>query len=299
MNHVDSLGFIGLGIMGEPMARNLLRAGTPLVVWNRSPASGLALEQAGASLAGTPGAVFEQAGTVILMLATETAIDAVLERGSAAFQTRLRGHTLVQMSTVSADYSRALEADVLAAGGRYVEAPVSGSRKPAEDGQLVAMLAGAADTVAEVEPLLAPMCRQTVRCGDVPKALLMKFASNAVLLPLITGLAEAFHLADRQGLDPRQLLEVLNGGQIASPISRVKAEKLAGGDFSPQAAVSDVLKNSRLTADAARRAGVATPLVDLCRTLYAETEEMGLGQEDVTAVIRALEARTRDQGDRG
>lgn len=289
------IGFIGIGVMGEPMALNLLKAGTPLVVWNRSPQKCESLRLAGARVASSLAALFAETKTVILMLATEAAVDAVLDRGSPDFAARVGGHTIIHMGTVSAEFSRSFDADIRASGGRYVEAPVSGSRKPAELGQLVAMLAGDRAIVDEVSPLLAPMCHKTTYCGDVPKALLMKFATNAFLIPLIASLAEAFHLADQYGLDRQQFLAVINGGQMASAISRVKAEKLAVGDFDVQAAVSDVLKNNHLAAGTAHAHGVASPLLDLCAELFGEAEALGLGQQDAVAVVRALEARTQNR----
>jgi 3-hydroxyisobutyrate dehydrogenase len=129
-------------------------------------------------VAGSPEEVFERAEVVILMLATEAAVDEVLGRGSPGFPALVAGRTVVHMGTASPAWSLALEADVRAAGGSYVEAPVSGSRGPAEAGELVAMLAGDPAAVAEVRPLLAPMCRDAVDCGAVPGALLMKLAVN-------------------------------------------------------------------------------------------------------------------------
>jgi 3-hydroxyisobutyrate dehydrogenase len=285
-------GFIGLGVMGLPMALNLARAGTPLVVWNRSDGKYQALVDAGATVAGSPADVFARAGVVILMLANDAAIDAALGRGTADFATRVRAHTVVHMGTTSAAYSEALGADIRAAGGRYVEAPVSGSRKPAEAGQLVAMLAGEPAAVEQVRPLLAPMCREAIACGAVPNALTMKLAVNVFLITMVTGLAEAAHFAARHGLDPAQFMAVANASPMASEVSRIKVAKLVAQDFSVQAAISDVLKNSRLIAEAARAAGMASPLLDVCHALYGETEAMGLGQADMAAVIRALEQRT-------
>ena len=105
------------------------------------------------------------------------------------------------MSTTAPDYSRGLEADIVGAGGRYVEAPVSGSRVPAEQGALVGMLAGDPAAVAEVEPLLRPMCERSFVCGAVPQALRMKLAVNLFLITTVTGLAEAVHSAERHGID--------------------------------------------------------------------------------------------------
>lgn len=288
----EPAGFIGLGVMGQPMALNLARAGTPLIVWNRTAPRCEPLRAAGASVAAGPAEVFQRARTVILMLADDAAIDAVLDRGTSRFAAQLAGRTVVHMGTTSAGYSRVLEADVRAAGGRYVEAPVSGSRGPAEEGQLVAMLAGDEAAVAEVRPLLVPLCRQIFACGAVPGALLMKLAVNIFLITQVTGLAEAFHFADRHGLDRRRFLDVLDAGPMASSVSRAKAAKLLIRDFAVQAAILDVLKNNRLIAEQARASGLASPLLDVCHALYGETAALGHGDADMAAVLYAIEART-------
>jgi len=287
------IGFIGLGVMGQPMALNLARAGTKLIVWNRTADRTESLRAAGAQVAASPAEIFRRTRIVILMLYDGAAMDSVLGRGTPDFATNVADHIIVHMGTTSPGYSRGLEADIRAQDGAYVEAPVSGSVKPAEAGQLVGMLAGEAAIVDEVRPLLGPMCRQTVPCGAVPNALLMKLAVNQFLIPLVTSLAEAFHFAERHGLDTTQLQAVLDAGPMASSVSRVKAAKLVSRDFTVQTAITDVLKNSRLTAEAAREAGIASPLLDVCEALYGEAVAQGHGQSDMAAVIRAIEARTQ------
>jgi 3-hydroxyisobutyrate dehydrogenase len=293
------IGFIGLGLMGQPMAFNLVRAGTALIVWNRSPGKCDALRAAGAKVVGSPAEVFQQARVVILMLADDAAIDSVLARGTAGFEANVAQRAVVHMGTTSPAYSSALEADIRAAGGEYVEAPVSGSRDPAVAGRLVAMLAGRSDIVEEVRPLLQPMCHETIVCGPVPSALLMKLSVNLFLITMVSGLAEAVHFADRHGLDLRRLLHVLDSGPMASGVSRVKALKLVERDFSPQAAIADVLKNNRLIAESARQSGVASPLLDVCHTLFGEAQALGDGRLDMAAVIRAIEVRTAGEASRG
>lgn len=286
------IGFIGLGVMGRPMALNLARAGTSMVVWNRSADRAEPLRAAGATVVGDPFAVFRRVRTVVLMLANAAAVDEVLGRGTERFPNTVRGHVVVAMGTTSPEYSSALAEDVRAAGGEYVEAPVSGSRLPAEAGQLVGMLGGDAGAVAEVRPLLEPMCRRTFVCGPVPNALLMKLSVNLFLITLVTGLAEAFHFADRHALHLHQLREVLDAGPLASEVSRAKTAKLVEGDFGVQASIADVLMNNGLVAHEARRAGVAVPLLDVCHALYRETEALGMGGADMAAVVRAIEVRT-------
>lgn len=288
----SDVGFLGLGVMGRPMALNLVRAGTGLVVWNRTAAKSEPLRAAGASVAETPADVLRRTRVVFLMLADGPAIDSALGRGAPGFAANVRGRVVVHMGTTSPGYSRGLEADVRAAGGRYVEAPVSGSRGPAEAGELIAMLAGEPSAVETVRPLVGPMCGEVFVCGPVPQALQMKLAVNLYLITMVTGLAEAFHFAERHGLDGRRLLEVLDAGPMASTVSRAKARKLLDRDFSVQASIANVLDNNRLIAEAARAARLASPLLDACHALYGETAALGHGEADMAAVVRALEART-------
>ncbi len=286
------VGFIGIGLMGEPMALNLVRAGTALLVWNRSPSKARALAEAGALVASDAAEVFARSEVIILMLRDAAATDEVLGRGDRAFAGRVNGRTLINMATPPPGYSKALAADVRAAGGRYVEAPVSGSRKPAEAGQLVAMVAGDAGDVASVGPLLAPMCRATIACGQVPDALYMKLSVNLFMIAMVTGLAEAVHFARRYQLDLETLRDVLDASPMASDVSRVKTAKLVGGDFAAQASIANVHENVALIASAAREAGIASPLLDACDALYGEAEALGAGSSDMVAVIRAIEARS-------
>jgi 3-hydroxyisobutyrate dehydrogenase len=288
----EKIGFVGLGVMGQPMALNLAKAGTRLVVWNRSPAAADPLREAGATVAVSVEEVFERTRIVILMLVNETVLDEVLRRGTPDFAKLVAGHIVVSMGSNPPDYSRGLAADILATGGRYVEAPVSGSRKPAETAQLVALLGGDADTVAGVRPLLAPMCRETILCGPVGNALLMKLTVNLYLCTMLAGLAEASHFAERNGLDLETFQAAIDSGPMASDLTRVKIPKLVSRDFSVQAATADAFNSTKLIAEAARAVGMASPVLDVCRTLYGESVELGNGRLDMVSVVAAIEART-------
>ena len=292
------VGFVGLGVMGQPMALNLARAGVDLLVWNRTAGRCEPLREAGAKLAASAAEVFRNADVIILMMANGAATDAVLGRGTDSFAGTVAARLIVSMGTSSPEWSRGLDADIRAAGGRYVEAPVSGSRVPAEEGQLVGMLAGADDDVAMLRELLRPVCRETVPCGAVPGALTMKLSVNLFLITMVAGLAEAFHFAERQGVDLQRFQAVLDAGPMASAVSRIKLAKLCASDFSVQAAISDVKMNSGLVAEAARGAGIAAPLLDAADALFGEAEGLGLGKQDMAAVVQAIAART-DGGPQG
>lgn len=286
------VGFIGLGVMGQPMALNLAAAGCKLVVWNRSVVRCAPLRVAGASVAAGVAEVFARVRTVFLMLVNEAATDEVLCRGTSRFGELVAGRTVVSMGSTAPDYSRALGADIHAVGGRYVESPVSGSRKPAEAGELVALLGGDAQTVREVRPLLRPMCRTVIDCGPIGHAMLMKLAINLHLNTMLAGLAEAVHFASRHGLDLQSFSDAIAAGPLACDVSRVKMPKFIERDFSVQAATEDALQSCRLIAASARRAGIASPLLDLSLELYAHSVRAGNARLDMASVIQAIEART-------
>ncbi|MBE1876425.1 NAD(P)-dependent oxidoreductase [Myceligenerans pegani] len=287
-----TVGFLGLGRMGEPMARNLLRSGTRLVVWNRTATKVDGLVRDGAVAVSSVEEVFARCRIVICMLATEAAVDEVLGRGHERFAGLVRDTVVVTMGTTAAAWSAGLEHDLRAAGGTYVEAPVSGSRVPAERGELLAMVSGDQDAVELVRPVLKAMCSQIHECGPVPGALTMKLAVNTFLVATITGLAEAMAFAERCGLDLDTLRTIVDGGQMASPISRIKTAKLAGGDLAPQASVRDVGKNARLIADHAAAHGIPAPLTDAAVGVYDDAVAAGLGDLDQIAIVQALTARS-------
>jgi 3-hydroxyisobutyrate dehydrogenase len=296
MPHPVPVGFLGLGRMGEPMATRLVRAGVPLVVWNRSAAPRERLVAAGAVAGQTPADVLDACPIVITMLATADVLDEVLGRRAGRFAVRVADRTLVSMGTVAPAYARGLRADIHAQGGRLVEAPVSGSRAQAEAGQLVAMVAGDADAVAEVETLLSPMCVTTIPCGEIPGGTETKLAVNTYLIALVTGLAESVHFAERHEIDLARLAAVLDAGPMASTTSRGKIGKLIAGDLSAQAAIRDVHYNSRLILEAAAEVGADLPLLSACGALFAEAEQLGHAGDDMVAVLEAIRQRKTDRG---
>lgn len=284
------VGFLGLGHMGEPMATRLVRAGVDLTVWNRSSAKSELLRAEGAAVASTPVEIFETCSVVILMLANGPVTDAVLGRSPDGFDVPVAGRVVVSMGTVPPEYSRGLAHDLRAHGAWFVEAPVSGSRVPAYDGTLVAMLAGDDDVLDLVERVISPMTAATFRCGEVPRAIETKLAANVFLIGTVSALAEAVHFARGRGLDPEILRSVLDAGTMASALSRVKLAKLVAGDHAAQAAVSDVLYNNRLILDAARSCDLPMPLLEVCASLFGTAESLGHGSADMVAVIEAIGA---------
>jgi len=286
------VGFIGLGVMGQPMALNLVRAGVQLVVWNRNPDRSGLLHAHGATVVPTIDDVFERTTTVFVMLVNADVTDGVLGRGTSRFDRRVADRTVISTGSVSPDYSRSLARSIAAAGGAFVESPVSGSRGPAERGTLVALLGGAQSDIERVRPLLEPMTREAIYCGPIGAGLLTKLAVNHYLNVMLAALAEAIHFADGNGLDRALVQRAIMVGPMASELTGIKLAQLVSNDYEVRAAASDALASTRLIGQAARAAGVDTPLLDLTSALYEETVDLGFGGSDMIAVINAIQARS-------
>jgi 3-hydroxyisobutyrate dehydrogenase len=224
------VGFIGLGDMGVPMAGRLADAGLHPLVWSRRAASADTVIARGAERATSIDALFTACDRVVLMLAHAEAMDDVLGRDTTDFSKRVAGVTLIHMGTTPPGYSEALATDVISAGGQYAEVPVSGSTGPAATGDLVGMAAGPTEALAAAEDIVAHMCRVVVPCGAVPKALQMKLAVNTYLGGLVTGLYEAFNLAQKAELDLPTFASVLEAGPKSCDLMRMKLPKLLNGD---------------------------------------------------------------------
>lgn len=288
MNAPPPLGLIGLGVMGGAMARNLLDAGFPLTVYNRTVAHARPLVDRGARVADHPGEVFERSDVVLLVLADDRATDRVLGREGATFGVDVGGTVVVNMATVDPVYSTDLGRVLAEAGAVYVEAPVSGSRQPAEAGELVVLAAGDDPTIAALAPVFDAIGKATVRCGPVPNALTMKLANNLLLIAMLEAVTEAAHFAEAVGLDLEAYFDLVLRGPMANDVLRQKAAQLVSGDERPRAPLKHVLKDIRLVNDMAARAGVAVPVSAVNLALFQEATALGAGDKDVVAVREAL-----------
>jgi 3-hydroxyisobutyrate dehydrogenase len=287
------VGFAGLGLMGFPMAANLLRAGFEVAAYNRSAGPRDALKLLGARTFERADDLFEAADCVILMLADDGATDAVLGRGSPEFRRRVEGRLIVNMGTHAPAWSQALQEDLIAAGARFVEAPVSGSRGPAEAGKLVAMVAGDEGGIEQLEPLFAHLCRQTVRTGAVPSAMACKMSVNLYLIASVAALAEAARMAGDLGVEPSAFAQVMVEGPLGSEVVRAKLAKMMSGDFAAQATIGDVCKNADLVLATAAGIGLDASLLASARERFEAVLRRGGAGLDMAAVITAFERGSR------
>jgi 2-hydroxy-3-oxopropionate reductase len=294
----QAVGFVGLGVMGRPMARNLVRAGHRVVVWNRSAAAAAELAAAGATVARTPAELAEAAPVVLTMLPDLLEVEEVLSRDDGLLRGMRRGSVLVVMGTVSPVDVRDLGVRLEPAGVTVVDAPVSGGDVGAEQATLSIMAGGRPEDVARVRPFLEAMGTTVDHLGALGAGQLAKACNQVVVAATITALAEALVLARKGGLDPRRVFAVLAGGLAGSRVLEVKGPKLLGGDFRPGGAAAFQHKDLGFALAAARAEGVALPLTALVDQLFGAARWNGFGDDDHSVVVRVIERLAGEPGDR-
>jgi 2-hydroxy-3-oxopropionate reductase len=285
----EPVGFVGLGVMGRPMARNLLRAGHPVVVWNRSAGPAAELAAAGATVARTPAELAAAAPVVLTMLPDLPQVEEVLRRDGGLLAGMDRGSVLVVLGTVSPVAVRDLGARLEPAGVAVVDAPVSGGDVGAEQATLSIMVGGRPEDVTRVRPYLEAMGTTVDHLGPLGAGQLAKACNQIVVAATLTALSEALVLARRGGLDPQRVFAVLGGGLAASRVLEVKGPKLLGGDFRPGGAAAFQHKDLGFALAAAREEGVALPLTALVDQLYGAARWNGFGDDDHSVVVRVIE----------
>jgi 3-hydroxyisobutyrate dehydrogenase len=278
---------IGTGIMGSAMARNLVAAGLPTTVWDRSKSATVPLSEAGASVAASVTEAVRGARVVITMLPTAEIVSAsLLDDGvSDAFAA---GAVLAQMGTIGLPGTTGLMSSLakLRPDVMFVDAPVSGSKGPAESGQLLVLASGPPQARPIVSPAFDAIGRKTVWLGEAGQGTRMKLVVNAYMSVLIEGVAEALVLARRLGIDAAQLQEVIEGGPLDAPIADAKLHKMGTGDFAPEFPLEWALKDINLAIDAADDSPL--PLLQALSAQWQAAVEAGHGREDISAAVLAL-----------
>ena len=287
---------LGTGIMGAAMARNLLRAGLRTTVWDRSASATAPLAEAGAEVAATPADAVRDARVVITMLPTPDVVTSVIfdEDVAGAFA---RGASWAQMGTIgeaaSADIARrlgSLRPDVL-----FVDAPVSGSKGPAEQGQLLILASGPAAAQEATRPVFEAIGRKTLWLGSEPgQGSRMKIVVNAYMSILIEGVAEALELATELGVDAAKLAEAIEGGPLDAPIADAKLHKMERGDYAPEFPLQWALKDVDLAL--AEAPGATLPLLAALSRQWRATVDAGHGRDDVSVARLGLAHVNRDAG---
>jgi len=287
-----TVAVIGAGIMGSAMARNLVAAGVTTRVWDRSPAATGPLADAGAVVAPSAADAVRDAGVVITMLPTADAVQSVIFDDGVA-DAFADGSVWAQMGTIGVEATRQL-VDRLAAqrpGVTFVDAPVSGSKGPAEQGQLLILASGPAAAADRVGPVFDILGRKTVWLGEAGQGSLVKVVVNAYMSILIEGVAETMELADRLGIGHQQLAEAIEGGPLDAPIADAKLHKMDRGDYAPEFPLEWALKDVDLAISAA--GDQTPPLLAALSGQWHAAVAAGHGREDISAARLALASPSR------
>jgi len=284
------VAFIGLGIMGEPMAKNIVKKGYSLSVFNRTAEKTLPLREAGAVAAASPKEATKGADVVILMLTDPDAVDQVLDGPQGVRAGLEAGKTIINMSTVPPSYSRNLFDRLKSGHLAAIDAPVYGSKKPAEDGALVILAGGIQAKVKEMEPLLLTMGKKVVYCGEAGQGSSMKMVVNLLLSIMATGLAEAVNLGQKCGLSTETMLETILSGPTHCPLFEFKKPMLISDNYGAQFALKNMTKDLRFILQTADEAGAAVPAAHVVFQLYRAAMGRGLSDKDYAAVKKVIEA---------
>ncbi|WP_335933165.1 NAD(P)-dependent oxidoreductase [Streptomyces sp. PTD5-9] len=283
---------LGTGIMGAGMARSLLRAGLPVRVWNRTRSRAVPLAVDGAVVADTAAEAVRGADVLLTMLTDGSAVAEALTEASPGLSA---GQVLLQSSTVGPEATAGLARRAADLGLVYLDAPVSGSREPAEQGALTVLVSGPSGARATVRPVLDAIGRRTVWVGEEPGAASrLKLVVNAWVISMVNNVAECLVLAEGLGVDPRAFLDVVKGGPLDSGYLRSKSAAVLSGDLAPSFALSTALKDTRLILDAAERAGVRLDLAAASADRFERAEAAGHGGEDMIATYYADGTPKRD-----
>jgi len=284
---VRRVAVLGTGIMGAPMARNLLRAGHGVTVWNRTVEKAESLEEAGARVASTPADAVRGAEIVLTMLADALAVEETLI-GSGALDVMPQGALWIQSSTIGVAGTERLAALAGERGITFGDAPVLGTKKPAEDGQLFMLASGPEEARALCEPVFDAISRGHVWLGEAGLGTRLKLVVNSWILCTMENLAETFVLARTLGVDPRSFLEAISGGGMDMPYAHLKGEAILNQDFPASFPLVHARKDVALILDAASE--VELPLVRATLQQFDRAFELGHGNEDMSAVYYASAA---------
>lgn len=283
-----NIAFLGQGIMGRPMSLNLLKAGHSVKVWNRNPDKCADAVEAGASQARTPQEAAQSAEAVILMLTGPEACDKVLFGSQGAAGGLKSGNTVINMSTVPPAFSLDLARRLKQTGANFLDAPVAGSRKPAEDATLLVLAGGDAQVVERMQPAFGAMSKRTIHCGPIGTGSTMKMANNLLLGVMIAGLAEAIGLGVKGGLGMETILEVLRSGPMANALFAMKEDMFRQGEFPAQFPLKHMAKDLRFAAQTASDAFAQTPTLNTVLNLYEKALNQGLADNDFAAIAKLL-----------
>jgi 3-hydroxyisobutyrate dehydrogenase len=282
------IGFAGLGIMGRGMAKNLAAKGYPVRVWNRTPGRVNELGE-GVTGAPTPKALAEGSDVIVTCVSDPVAVERVVFAEDGVLAGAKPGLRYVECSTVSPELVRRVSHAFEGRGCGMIEAPMTGSKMGAEKGTLLFMVGGPTALVQELEPVLLAMGSRAIHCGPIGQGALMKLIGNSMISFMLEGLCEGLVVAQKGGLPVKTVLEVIAASGFASPYYQFKGNAIAGRDFDPHFSIDLLVKDQSLMLGEAAAQRTPLPGLAAIREVFQSARAQGLGQEDIGAVVKALE----------
>ena len=281
--NITQIGWVGLGNMGIPMAEQLIKADYAVTVYNRSKNKEASLKEMGASIAETPKALIAATDVIIVMVSDDAAIEQVFKGEEGLFSGGASGKIIVNMSTVSPSISKEMSKHCKTQGNFYLDAPVSGSVKQAETGQLVIMVGGEETAFNQVKPILEKMGKLAKLVGNNGAGNSAKLAINSLLALYAQGLAETILFANEQGIKTEDLLELINNAAIGNIFTKIKGDAIIADHYKAAFALKHIVKDLNL----AKAEGISSPLAKTALTTFGDAAAE-YGEEDIIAVIKQL-----------
>jgi len=285
----SKIGFIGLGIMGKPMARNLMKAGFPLVIHNRSRGKVDELAREGATPAGSPKEVAASVDVIITMLPNSPNVELVALGPNGIKEGAKAGQLFIDMSTINPIVSQKIAGELSSAGVRMVDAPVSGGEKGAIDATLSIMAGGDTADFERAMPIFNALGKTITHMGPLGSGGFTKLANQIIVAINLTAIGEALVFGTKAGVDPQKMIRALSGGLAGSKCLEQKSEKILSGDFAPGFKIDLHSKDLNLIADAARSVGVPIPTTAFVEQLFSALRVRGRGGLDHSSVITLFE----------
>jgi len=286
---MKTIGFIGLGTMGLPMAKHLISANYKLVVYNRTAEKGKVLEEKGATVVASPQEVASQSEIVFTMLTADAAVEEVILGPNGVKEGAKPGLIVIDSSTISPNTSKKVASVLAKQGVEMLDAPVTGSEPQAIEGILTFMVGGKREVYEKCQDLFQIMGQQSFYMGEHGSGSYTKLANNTMGAINLLSFSEAITMATKAGIDPELFVKVVSGGGARSGMMDNKAPKVINRDFSPHFMIDLIHKDLGLATDVAKELELPTPVLALVKEIFQMARAKGLGKEDMSSVIKCYE----------
>ncbi len=285
---MKKIGFIGLGIMGSRMAANLQKTGYKLIIYNRTKAKGSFLLEKGAILGNSPKEVAQNCDIVITMLSTPEVVKEIATGKSGLLHGMKKDQLWINSSTVNPSFAKEMHQKSMEYQIRYIDAPVAGTKGPAESGELLFLTGGNHKDLEEASPLFDIMGKKTIHLGEIGKGAAMKMLINQLLGQSMVAFAEALTMGEAMGIQKEKLFNILLSSPVVAPVMSIIRPKLENDTYEAHFPLKWIQKDLHLSSISAYENGVATPNLNVTKEIFAQAKQHGLGDLDFSAIYKFL-----------